>query len=127
MKLSAMTTDQLCDTLCAVTPYVSHIAEDPDLRKVFGDNMGITKESTTSDIVVLGASKLVKMIPLLLSTHRDDVYGVLSVVNSKTVEYIRNQPAGETMLQIREVIMDEDLRSFFKSSTQQEVATLSAV
>lgn len=55
-----------------------------------------------------------------------DVYGILSVMNGKSVKQIAAQPVLDTMRQTAELFRDEDLLSFFRLSAQPGAAPRSA-
>jgi hypothetical protein len=117
MKFSQLTTDKALDVLCEITPYIANIATDDELMAVIGK--AVKREGMTrAGVLLLGAEKLTKMVPVLLKTHRDDVYGVVAAVNGKTVDEIREQNFIKTTAQIVEVIKDKELLDFFKSCAE---------
>ena len=117
MKFSQLTTDKALDVLCEITPYIANIATDDELMAVIGK--AVKREGMTrAGVLLLGAEKLTKMVPVLLKTHRDDVYGVVAAVNGKTVDEIREQNVIKTAAQIVEVIKDKELLDFFKSCAE---------
>lgn len=120
MKLSELSTDRALDVLCELTPYVSHIASDEAMVSAVGKVV-----DTSGDINLFGKGLLLvermgEIIPALLRAHRPDVYGILSVLNQKSVADIAAQPVRDTIRQVRAVFQDEDLLSFFRSSARQE-------
>lgn len=120
MKFSQLTTDKALDVLCEITPYIANIATDDELMAVIGK--AVKREGMTrAGVLLLGAEKLTKMVPVLLKTHRDDVYGVVAAVNGKTVDEIREQNFLKTSAQIVEVIKDKELLDFFKSCAGQKM------
>lgn len=134
MKLSELSTDKALDVLCELTPYVSSIMEDDDILSALGDFMGQSAEekkkagangaeendASMSEKGIRMFGGLVKNIPLLLKTHRHDMYGILSVLNEKSVAEIAGLPFGETVRQIKDVFRDNELLDFFKSSVRRE-------
>ena len=145
MKLSELSTDKALDVLCELTPYVSNITEDEQILSVLDDfmNRGMARNPKNEDegdgeshpdgedISAASAGirmicNMVKNIPLLLKTHRPDVYGILSVMNERPVAEIAAQKTTDTIRQVRELFQDEELMSFFKSSAQQEQTEPSA-
>jgi hypothetical protein len=117
MKFSQLTTDKALDVLCEITPYIANIATDDEPMAVIGK--AVKREGMTrAGVLLLGAEKLTKMVPVLLKTHRDDVYGVVAAVNGKTVDEIREQNFIKTTAQIVEVIKDKELLDFFKSCAE---------
>lgn len=65
--------------------------------------------------MLLGAQKITAVIPLLLKTHRPDIYAILSIVGEKSVEEVAAQNVMATMWQMHELLNDKELVSFFKS------------
>lgn len=123
MKLSELSTDRALDVMCELTPYVSSIIEDDEILAALNNVMPAPSDGGDADRSRLDGIKMiggmVKITPLLLKTHRPDVYGILSVVYEKTVDEISAQPITDTIQQVRGVFQDSDLLSFFKSSAQQ--------
>lgn len=138
MKLSELSTDRALDVLCELTPYASSIMEDEQILSALDGFMGksvstklengSTEENEDNDgeksvsasaVGIRMFGGMVKNIPLLLKTHRSDVYGILSVVNNRPVAEIVAQNLMDTMRQVRELFQDPELLSFFKSSAQQ--------
>ena len=117
MKFSQLTTDKALDVLCEITPYIANIATDDELMAVIGKAVK-RERMTRAGVLLLGAEQLTKMVPVLLKTHRDDVYGVVAAVNGKTVDEIREQNFIKTTAQIVEVIKYKELLDFFKSCAE---------
>ncbi len=120
MKLSQLTTDETLDVLCEITPYINNIVIDQELttelrRKVDPENL-----KTRADAMLEGAKKLNVLVPIVLKKRRKDVYGILSVLNKKAPEEIAKQSFITTVNQIREVLEDKELISFFKSFVKPE-------
>lgn len=122
MKLSGLSTDQALDVLCELTPYISNIASDKDVVSTVGKVVDTGEDMNSYGKFLILAERLGEITPVLLKTHRTDVYGILSVLNGKTVEEISAQPVGETIRQVREAFSDMELLRFFKSSARREQA-----
>lgn len=118
MKLSQLTTDQALDVLCECTPFISNIATDQALFDAIGKGVD-TKGMTRMGILLAGAERLNKIVPLLLKTHRADVYGILSAVNRVPVEAIASQNVLKTAAQLYELLKDKEMLDFFKSCAGQ--------
>ena len=126
MKLSELSTDKALDVLCELTPHIKNITDDEaatsSIGKVLDDGQGLNLYGR----FMLLAGWVGDFIPVLLRTHRADVYGILSVMNERPVEEIASQKLIDTMAQVRELFQDEDFVSFFKSSAQQDQSIPSA-
>lgn len=119
MKLSELSTDRALDVLCELTPYVYNIASDETVVSAVGKAV-TPKDTNAYGAVLMLMERMGEIVPLLLKTHRPDVYGILSVLNEKTVDEISAQPIGDTIRQTKDVFRDSELLDFFKSSAQQE-------
>ena len=118
MKLSALTTDKAADVLVEITPYISNIVKDETFTNKLGK--AIRKDELTEiGVLAAGIDRLADFVPFLLKDHRTDVYGILSVVNEKTVDEVAAQNIMVTMNETREILKDEDFVSFFKSFASQ--------
>ena len=106
MKLSELSTDKALDVLCELTPYIKNITDDEaatsSIGKVLDDGQGLNLYGR----FMLLAGWVGDFIPVLLRTHRADVYGILSVMNERPVEEIASQKLIDTMAQVRELFRD---------------------
>lgn len=119
MKLSELSTDRALDALCELTPYVSNICTDEDFVGTIGEQINVDDKANVYGLLMVFARKIGEIVPTLLKTHRADVYGILSVLNEKSVNEIAKQPLADTIRQVREAFEDTGLLSFFKSFAQQ--------
>lgn len=117
-KISELTTEEAIDYLCEMTPYVANISADEELLKVLREKLGGADKASRAEIYTFGAAKISKLVPILLKTHRSDVFGILSVANGVPAEEIGKQNIMETMNQVKALCADEELLSFFKSSAK---------
>lgn len=119
MKLSELSTDRALDVLCELTPYVSNVASDEALVSAVGKVVKPKDETNVYGAGLMLVERMGEIVPLLLKTHRPDVYGILSVLNEKSTAEIAGQPVCETVRQIKDVFRDSELLDFFKSSARQ--------
>ena len=120
MKLSEMTTDRAMDVLCEITPCIANITADEELLAELRNAINPKAVKTKAELMVKGVEKITKLAPIVLKKHKADVFGILAVLNEKTVEEIGKQNIIATMAQVREVIKDKDLMDFFKSCVGSE-------
>lgn len=129
MKLSELTTDETLDVLCEITPYVEHIVKDEEIINIIRTDVDI-KEMTRIDYVMAALDIIGGLVPVLLKTHRSDVYHILAALNHLDPAEIATQNLIVTLTQIDEVIHDKELLTFFKSfgrrgrKTQSEPSAL---
>ena len=106
-----LSTDKAVDILIEITPYVADIINDRDLRKVIDKY----KKKPEKQIEYFA-----ELIPTFLKKHREPVYIILAALNETTVEEIKAQPFTVTVNQIKEIVNDKDLISFFTSFAKAE-------
>lgn len=126
MKLSELSTDQTADILCELAPYIDNITHDENILAEIGRVEQFENGITKQGLAVVWAGRISKLTPVLLRTHRNDVYGILSIINEKPAEEIAKQNIKETIRQVTEALEDEDLLDFFKLSAPQGVTAQSA-
>lgn len=145
MKLSELSTDRAADALCELAPYVANIIEDEEIisaldrampKKPDGEeptggekNEEEKVRANRSDGFATGLrmfGEIGRMAPVLLKTHRPDVYGILSVMNERPAAEIAAQKLTETMRQVKELFRDGEFVAFFKSSVRQDETAQSA-
>lgn len=118
MKISQLTTDNALDVLCEITPFVSNIVTDNELMETVGKAIkrdGLTK----AGVMLLGVEKLSSLMPIVLKSHRADVYGIVAVLNGMEPEEIARQNVIKTSMQIRDICKDKELLDFFRSCAEQ--------
>lgn len=119
MKLSDLTTDRALDILCEITPFVSSITGDKELMDTLKAKMEGEGHSVAEMYTYL-ANKLSSSILLILKDHRDDVFGLLAVLQETTPEAIASQNIVVTLSQIRDVVRDKEFVRFFGSWKQED-------
>jgi hypothetical protein len=120
MKISEISTDNAMDVLCELTPYVTNIVTDEDLVGELKKAIDFKEANTMAEKMALTAGKITKIIPILLKNRKNDVFGIVGVLNGKTVDEIAKQNIIVTMKQIRDITKDKELLDFFKSCTDTE-------
>ncbi|MCI8623748.1 MAG: hypothetical protein HFG26_08810 [Provencibacterium sp.] len=120
MKISELTTDESLDILCELTPIIFNITNDSALSEELRRKIDPENLKTQAGIVIEGTKKLNVLIPIVLKSHRADIYQILSLLNRKTSDEIARQNFIQTGMQIRELIKDKELIDFFTSFVQSE-------
>ena len=120
MKVSEISTEKAMDVLCELTPYVTNIVTDETLLAELKEAIDFKEANTMAEKMALTARKITKIIPILLKNRKNDVFGIVGVLNNKTVEEIAKQNIIVTMKQIRDIAKDKELLDFFKSCTDTE-------
>lgn len=119
MKLSELSTERAADVLCELTPYIANITGDKALLDELANKFD-SKGKSAAELYTFAAHKYATLVPILLKEHREDVFGVLSVLNETELDKIAKQNIMETMKQVREVFQDKELLDFFKSFGQED-------
>jgi hypothetical protein len=119
MRLSEISTDRAADVLCEITTYVANIVTDEDLIGELKKTIS-GKAITRAELIALATEKINKLIPIVLKKRKADVFGILAVLNEKTVEEIGKQNFLTTMRQVKEIVKDRELLDFFKSCAATE-------
>ena len=120
MKISEISTDNAMDVLCELTPYVTNIVTDEDLVGELKKAIDFKEANTMAEKMALTAEKITKIIPIILRNRKNDVFGIVGVLNEKTIDEIAKQNIIVTMKQIRDIAKDKELLDFFKSCTDTE-------
>ena len=115
MKLSQMSTEHGLERLAGLVPYISELLEDAELLKLFNG-----KKPEDEPQWKFGLKRILALVPAVTLRHTGAVYGMLSLVNGREEAEIRKQSILQTMRDVKELIQDEDLRSFFSSPEQSE-------
>ena len=119
MKLSQLTTERAADVLCELTPYIANITGDKALLDELANKFD-SKGKSAAELYTFAAHKCATLVPILLKEHREDVFGVLSVLNETEPDKIAKQNIMETMKQVRDLFKDKELLDFFKSFGQED-------
>ena len=120
MKISDLNTDNALDVLCEITPYISGILEDAELRLELKRKLDMGENASPVEIYAAAIRKAAKLVPVLLKTHRADVYGIVAAINSVTPEEVAEQNILKTVADITEIVTDKAFKDFFASLRNTE-------
>lgn len=120
MKLSEISTERAVDVLCELTPYISNIVTDEDLVAEIRKSIDPKNAANRLELYAMGVEKINKLIPIVFKARKEDVFGIIGVLNEKSPEEISRQNFLVTANQIREIVKDKDLIGFFKSCAEVE-------
>ena len=117
IKINELSTDKTLDLICDLTPWVSEIMEDKEVVKLFAEKVKLDKnaseEKVKNTVITATIKKVSGLVPALLKKHREAIYNILSLLNEKSVEEIREQKALITINEIKAMLSDNDLMDFF--------------
>ena len=120
MRLSELSTDRATDVLCELTPYIANIVSDEELLEELKKAVDRKDIVNKAQWLAVGAEKITKILPILLKKRKEDVFGILAVMNEKTVEEIAKQNILVTLKQAKTAFKDKELIDFFKSCMDVE-------
>lgn len=120
MRISELSTDRATDVLCELTPYIANIVSDEELLEELKKAVDRKDIVNKAQWLAVGAEKITKILPILLKKRKYDVFGILAVINEKTVEEIAKQNILITLKQAKTAFKDKELIDFFKSCMDAE-------
>ena len=120
MRISELSTDRVTDVLCELTPYIANIVSDEELLEELKKAVDRKDIVNKAQWLAVGAEKITKILPILLKKRKEDVFGILAVMNEKTVEEIAKQNILVTLKQAKTAFKDKELIDFFKSCMDAE-------
>lgn len=112
-----LSTDKSLDKICELLPYIENLKDNEHIIKCF--ESGITKiegeDEKTFNLRAskAGIDKIFKIVPILLKENREDVYGIVSIMNDKDIQTIKEQKITVTIKEIKELITNEEIRELF--------------
>lgn len=112
---SELGTGEALDVTLEIAQPISNLVED---EKLVAELRKTLPKGATNKIAVMhfGLMKVVKLLPIVLKDHRNDVYAILSPFNGLTVEEIDKQRFPITCKQVYDLLNDKEFVDFFKSS-----------
>ena len=113
MKLSEISTEKLANVLLEIVEPVANIACDENTTAAL--KMVVPSESNIFNVGVI----INNVVPLLLKTHREDMFKIIAVLSEKTVEEVRMQKGMVTIADIKNCV-DKELIDFFESLANSE-------
>ena len=120
MRLSELSTERATDVLCELTPYVANIVSDEELLEELKKAVDRKDIVNKAQWLAVGAEKITKILPILLKKRKEDVFGILAVMNEKSIEQIAKQNILVTLKQAKTAFKDKELIDFFKSCMDTE-------
>lgn len=101
-----MNTEKTLDKMMELLPFITPILEDAEtkgLRDMLRPKGEKKAEYSVADLIP-------RLFPLMLTSHRAELYGILSVLMEKPVEEVKQKPFSE----IKEALKGESvLKDFF--------------
>lgn len=101
-----MTTEKTLDQMMELLPFVGNVLEDPALQEL-GRKMRKGQNGEPAELDSLAAMK--QVFPLMLTTHREDLYGILAVQLGKTADEVKKLPFED----VRAVLRSDSMQAFF--------------
>ena len=120
MRLSELSTERATDVLCELTPYVANIVSDEELLEELKKAVDRKDIVNKAQWLTVGAEKITKILPIPLKKRKEDVFGILAVMNEKSIEQIAKQNILVTLKQAKTAFKDKERIDFFKSCMDME-------
>ena len=115
MKISELSTDKGLDVLCEIAEPLGAIVTDAALLDALKEKLVAGENATKAELVSAGLKRISNLMPIILKTHRDDVYAIVAAINGVTADDIRKQNFIKTAMDIRDVVNDKAFKDFFSS------------
>lgn len=115
MKLfSQLSTDEAAEVALRIVTPITNLIEDENLVAEVQKTMP-KGDTTVIAMKRFGLAKIVKLLKIALTQHREDVYAILAPFNGMTVKEIGKQNFLVTCKQVSDLLHDKDFVDFFKS------------
>lgn len=95
MKIREMPTDRAFECMARMVPFFTEIGRDPKVVEAKRKLIDIGKDDATMTDVIDA------VMPVILTRHRETLYGVLALIGDRKPEEIASQPYEETVAMIR--------------------------
>ena len=113
-KISEIRGTDTIDLFAEIIEPVANIATDPAMADVFK----VEAVDEDADTRELAKQRLIKHVPKLIKTHKNDVVAILAAINSTPVdEYEKSLNVATLLRDVYDVVTDEELVGFFTSLT----------
>lgn len=106
MKLSEIKGDRALEVIADIMEPLSNLISDPETKNA-----------------LKGSSKkpVIKILPKIIKTHKNDIYKMLSVLDGVSVkEYAENSNMMKIIQDFTDVVMDDSIQALFTSAKPVE-------
>ena len=115
MALLDNSNDKNAELLLKVSEPLVRIADDDRMEEAITGLKGLANKSEFRQKM-----GLLKFVPVILRYHKDDLYEMIAAVQERTVKEVAQQSTRDTITAVQAILQDEDIRSFFSSTSQPE-------
>lgn len=106
MKLSEIKGDRALEVIADIMEPITNLISDPETKKALKNN---------------GKEPVVKILPKIIKTHKDDIYKMLAILDGVTVEeYAKSANMVKIINDFTDIVMDESIQSLFTSAKPVE-------
>ena len=106
MKLSEIKGDRALEVIADIMEPISNLLSDPETKNALKNN---------------GQKPIVKVLPKIIKTHKDDIYKMLAILDGVSVkEYSEQSNMVKIINDFTDVVMDESIQSLFISAKPVE-------
>lgn len=97
LKISELPSDQAFEVMAKLVPYIYSLSDDDEIRDVKNERNAARSSGDADAGQKVTERYFTTVMPLLLTKHRDDVFGIVAVLNEKTVDDVRKMPYAKLM------------------------------
>lgn len=111
-----MKTSVAIDKLINIAPIIADLRpklkEDKDFKDFMENYVKNKKDSSEIENIDF----VLHILPTAIKNYKKELYEILAVLCDKTVEEVSEQSLGETIKVIKELLADDDFKSFFTNA-----------
>ncbi len=112
--LAELPAEEGIDRLIGMTPYLGNILTDEALTNALtADPPKENQPMTRAMVMATGMKRMNALLPVLLKTHREDIYGLLSAYYAIPITELQGESYGALVSRIKNIINDESITAFF--------------
>lgn len=119
MRINEMSADKAFETMAKLVPYIYNISDDETIKKAKSERNERTDDP--EEAKKAGERFLWSVIPAVLARHKEDVFGIVSVMEGCSIEDVQKMTYAELMECINGAGIF-DVLSFFKFAVRMSVA-----
>lgn len=113
MKISEMTGEKAFEIMAKLAPYIQNISDDEGIRQAKLIRNDSRNTTDTAEIQKSAEGFLWNVIPRMIGEHRDDLFGIVSVLRGCTAEDVQKLSFAEIMETLTSAEMF-DILPFFR-------------
>ena len=121
MKIGEMSADKAFETMAKLAPYIQSITDDEVIRMAKIVRNDDRKSGSLEDAQRSGESFLWSIMPRMIGEHREDVFGIVSVLKECPIEQVEKMTFADLMECLNSAEMF-DILPFFRFAVRVSVS-----